>query len=323
MDCRFRSNISAFIQPLGRKLVLIRLQEGEDPTKVDLRGWKVALHGIALDDRGRAVVNEIRSRSKHSFEITYSPDDLEVTFDNARLAVDDFAAELSARSSTPIVLEATTLGFVEILLCCRALKTAGIQEIDIIYVEPGEYKRPRSNLLLHRRDFELSSSVPGYRAIPGNAILLGDRKPQKGVFFLGFEDARLLRAFEDLQMINSERTAIVFGVPAFRAGWESDSLANNISVISEKKVLGGMHFCGAENPAAVVELLSDIYAGLSADERLFLAPIGTKPHGVGAALFLTEHTNVGVIYDHPHRKSGRSSDFGNWHVYSINAIGSQ
>ena len=159
--------------------------------------------------------------------------------------------------------------------------------------------------------------VSGYLAIPGSAILLGDHFSHKGVFLLGYEEARLRRAFEDLQMINPSKTTIVFGVPAFKPGWEMDSIANNITVIQEQNIRGGIHFCGAENPAAVFELLTEIYKGLDNTERLFIAPIGTKPHGVGTALFASQHSDIGIIYDHPQRKEGRSGELGHWHLFTV------
>jgi hypothetical protein len=220
-------------------------------------------------------------------------------------------------ASGSVILEATTLGFVEVLLCCRALLQCGVHEFDVSYVEPKGYRSPRRRHLLHRRDFELSSDVPGYAAIPGHGILLGGRFPQKGIFFLGYEESRLRRAFEDLQMIRASTSMITFGVPAFLPGWEMDSIANNIGVIREQNIRGGVYYCGAENPAAVVEILSDVYAGLAANERLFAAPIGTKPHGVGVALLVSHHRDVGIIFDHPRRTRGRSSEIAHWHLFSV------
>jgi hypothetical protein len=246
---------------------------------------------------------------------------IEVEVAGQRVSADGISDALRPMLGGSVVLEATTLGFVEILLCCRALHELGVTAFDLVYVEPERYRNPRRQHLLHRRDFELSSDVPGYRAIPGSAILLGDRAPQKGVFCLGYEEARLRRAFEDLQMIRPSRSAVVFGVPAFKPGWEMDAIANNITVIREQNIRGGVHFCGAENPAAVIEVLSEVYAGLEPGERLFVAPVGTKPHGIGVALFVASHRDVGIIYDHPRRTAGRSFNLARWHMFSVTEYG--
>ena len=298
----------------------LRLQEGERQSEIEWGYWQVALHGEPIDDRGQSALREVTSRSASIMELRYSPDTLEVTIESKPTPVDELATALSLSSADRVVLEATTLGLAEIVLCCKALRSLGHDAFDIVYVEPDEYRRPQLGRLLHRRDFELSSVVPGYRAIPGSAILLGDRRPIRSVFFVGYEDARLRRAFEELQMVRAEKASVTLGVPAFKAGWEMYAMANNISVIREYNIRGGIHFCGADNPYSVYELLCEVYQGLDSGERLVLAPIGTKPHGIGVALFAAIRDDVGIIYDHPHRTQGRSRNVGHWHLFSVDSF---
>lgn len=280
--------------------------------------YDLLLHGAAVDERGAAAIKESAARSKTSITLSYDSQRLQMIIDGCAVDSDDFGAEFAKFARGTILLETTTLGFVEILLCCRELQRIGLRSFDLLYVEPNDYRSPRRRHLLHRRDFELSGSVPGFQGIPGHSILLADRTAQKGVFFVGYEEARLRRAFEELQMIRPDKAAIAFGIPAFKAGWEMDSMANNITVIREQNCRGGVHFCGAANPLVVLELLNDIYLGLDGS-RLFIAPIGTKPHGVGVALFASKHTDVGIIYDHPRRSAGRSREIAHWHLYSVAA----
>ena len=298
--------------------MIVDLQKGAVASELDLHKWDVAFHGSVLDDRGKEAMIEVSGRSKHVYELGYNAEKFEVNVAGSVLSVDDFETQFRSLSAGSVVLEATTLGFVEILLCCKALRQIRTKRADFVYVEPNSYHNPMRNHLLRRRDFELSGEVPGYRAVPGSTYLLGNHSAQqKCVFLLGYEESRLRRAFEDLQVISPAKTNLIMGVPAFKPGWEMDLIANNIKVIREQNIRGGLHYCGAENPAAVVEILSEIYRGLQPDERLFVAPIGTKPHGVGAALFVAANPRVGVLYDHPQRSSGRSADLGNWHLYSL------
>lgn len=299
----------------------IGLQKAVLPDAIHWNSWGLAFCGEQLDARGTAAVRELTTRAARVIVLQYEPEAVELKVDGDRVNADSFSEKLHSSLQGPVVLEATTLGFVEILLCCRALRKLGITNVDILYVEPERYRNPPNRHLLHRRDFELSTEVPGYRAIPGHAILLGDRTPQLGVFFVGYEEARLRRAFEDLQMIRPSKSAVTFGVPAFKPGWEMDAMANNIDVMREQNIRGGVYYCGAENPAAVIELLADVYQGLEPSERLFVAPIGTKPHGIGVALFVTENPNVGIIYDHPRRTKDRTEQVARWHLFSVQEFG--
>jgi hypothetical protein len=293
------------------------LQEGANQSEIAWRSWQVALHGEAIDDRGTSVLNEIAGKTLSMNALRYLPDSLEVAIGSAQVPVDEFPDALDSVIAGRVLLEATTMGVAEIVLCCKALRSLGHDAFDIVYVEPRDYDPPQRSHLLHRRDFELSREVPGYRAIPGSALFLGDRKPFRSVFFLGYEEARLRNAFEELQMVSAAKASVTFGVPAFEAGWEMDAMANNISVIREQNIRGGVHFCGAENPHAVFELLSEVHHGLEVGERLVLAPIGTKPHGIGVALFAALRNDVGIIYDHPQRRKGRTNNTGHWHLFTI------
>jgi hypothetical protein len=156
----------------------------------------------------------------------------------------------------------------------------------------------------------------GYQAVPGSSFELHERKPQKCVFCVGFEGQRLEQAFEDLP-INPKKTCIIFGVPAFHPGWEMDTFANNIRTIRERGIAGGVFFCGANNPKAVFETLEAIYREKASEEQMFVGGIGTKPHGIGVALFACNRPDVGLLYDHPTRKPNRSEEYRAWHLFDV------
>ena len=96
-----------------------------------------------------------------------------------------------------------------------------------------------------------------------------------------------------------------------------DAIANNIAVVREQNIRGGVYFCGAANPAGAMDVLSQIKCSLGANERMFVAPIGTKPHGIGVRIFAATTTGVGIIYDHPNRIPQRSDSIAHWHLFSV------
>jgi hypothetical protein len=297
--------------------VRLVMQEAESGAQLSCTRWDIAVVGKTLDDRGTVATDFVAQHADAVISVQYDPEDFSLEIDKVRGAADDVEGAIRAWASKTVLIEMTTVGFVELFLLIRALSRIGGTEISFLYVEPREYAHSRRTPLLHRRDFELSAEVPGYRGIPGAAMIMSDLEKQRAVFFLGYEERRLDRALEDFQMLNPENCSVVFGVPAFQAGWEMDAFANNIRVIRERGLSGGVFFCGAENPAAAIDVLQSLKSEFQSDnkQRLVVAPIGTKPNGLGVALFAAIHADVGLLYDHPRRKSKRTEQSSNWHLY--------
>lgn len=293
------------------------MQEADCSAELEMSGCDLAIIGDCIDERGRAARDFLSQPRTLVVSLKYDEENFTFDANGDRYNADDIGVFFDQFKGNKIVLEATTLGFVEVLLSCRILKDLGFDAISLLYVEPGDYSSPHRSEVLLKRDFSLSEEVPGYKAIPGATIMLTDKSQQKGVFFLGYEARRLDRALEDFQMIQPSNCCVVFGVPAFRPGWEMDAFANNIRVLRDKRISGGIHYCGAENPAAAYDVLSQIYSELGPGEKMFVAPLGTKPNGIGAALFISSHPNVRVLYDHPKRKPGRSNKVSRWHFYEV------
>ena len=309
-----------YFLPLRQSAIMkIEMQEGNESHKLDFSDCDLAIVGTPVDDRGSAALNYISKKSSLQITMAYLPESFQFLVDDLAINAEDLESYFKRYDGKRIALDASTLGFVEIFLSCRIIRNFTLPLATILYVEPSSYRNPRRSQLLHKRDFELSDVIPGYRAIPGATIRLTDKEVQTGVFFLGYEERRIDRALEDYQMIRSDRCCVVFGVPAFTPGWEMDAFANNIRVIRDKNIRGGVHFCGAENPAATVEILEKIYKSLDRNsrERMFVAPIGTKPNGIGVALFVATHLDIGILYDHPVRKLARSLRTARWHLYNV------
>ena len=294
----------------------ISMQEANASTVLSTRTWDLAVVGAVLDERGKQATNFAASRSSRVVTANYDADLFEISIDGGQFKAEETIDFFRRENVKRVVLESTTLGFVEVFLCSRALRNLGVQFLSILYVEPGEYSTVRGERLLHRRDFELSEEVRGFKGIPSATLITTERTRQRFAFFLGFEERRLDVAVQT-QRIRPEDAVVIFGVPAFSPGWEMHSFANNIRVIRDNSLSGGVHFCGAENPLAAYETLASIYDALLPGERLIIGPLGTKPNGIGAALFAASHSEVGLLYDHPRKLPGRTSSVARWHLYDI------
>lgn len=295
----------------------LMMQEGYSDSDLHFDKWDIAFTGKIYDQRGKVACDFIKPNSTVIYSLEYKPTDFQLIVNNKNIEVDDIETSLPVFLDKNIVIESTTLNFSEILIITKALKSQGIKRLTFLYLEPGSYFRGQQNNVLHRRDFDLSKEVPGFQAIPGFSFLLTEEVSQKVVFFPGYESARLERALEDYQMIKSDKSILVFGVPAFKAGWEMNSFANNMRVIKEKKISGGIYYGAANNPLATINLLSKISMSLDQEEQMFVVPLGTKPEKIGIALFVLENNNIGILYDHPEGLQGRTNEISKWHLYEV------
>jgi hypothetical protein len=293
------------------------MQEFETKSAISSRKYNVAIAGKAVDERGEAAIDFVKNNAERFISIEYNSEDFTLAIEQDVINAENLDEYIEILNGKTIILEATTLGFAEIYLCIKSLYEKHHQEVSILYIEPLEYHNLYRSKLMQRRDFDLSAEFSGYRAIPGATIMLTDRYSQRGVFFLGFEERRLDRALEDFQMIQTNRCAVVFGVPAYKTGWEMNSFAKNIRVIRDKNIKGGVYFCGANNPLSTINLLTTIYESLDSGERMFVVPIGTKPVGIGVALFISQHSDVGLLYDHPRQQAKRSHEISKWHIFDV------
>ena len=280
--------------------------------------YDMALIGEVIDQRGVMATNHAKSISKHQKTVIYNYQTSQMLCDSISIDCDHFDSYLANYLGANILLDSTTLGIPEISIITKNYYQLGQTILSFLYLEPGGYKKPTYNPSLDKRLFDLSGKVELFKAIPGSVIMLRDDSITSAVFLVGFEGQRLDQAMEQLALLPS-RTNIIFGVPAFQPGWEMDSFANHIRIIKERNIDGDILFAGAQNPKCVYDTLHSIYKALDSkqNERLVIFPIGTKPHAIGAALFSSIKTNVGLIFDNPTLMQNRSFDFTKWYLYKV------
>lgn len=271
----------------------------------------VLFHGKAVDDRGRAAINVDSDKRACKVLVEYNHERMVILFDGLETGADNTKIVLAPLvRGKNVFLESTTLGFAELFLLVKALVDIGCQSFCIFYVEPEKYSRTKPGA----DSFHLTALNCGYRPIPGAIVDLAGDDVEAGVFFLGFEPERLERAFEEYQMISSMDIKVVFGIPAFHPGWELNSIVPHL------KCIGGcdVQYCAANDPSSAYDTLEVTRSSLGADKKMFVAPIGTKPCGIAAAIFASVNSsNVGLLFDHRIKMSKRSTGVGLCHKYAI------
>jgi hypothetical protein len=187
--------------------------------------------------------------------------------------------------------------------------------IHVVYAEPEGYQPHRSPS--SPTVFDLSLEFQGVAPLPGFARLSGpvDETRTLLVTLLGFEGSRPKRLALE---IDSVPTVIpIVGVPGFRLEYPAFTVACNRPFLEEYRAHANIRLARASCPFEAFKALSQLQEDFP-EHYMYLAPIGTKPHSLGAVWFALENpASTELLYDHPVRKPGRSHGVGVIHVYDI------
>jgi hypothetical protein len=277
----------------------------------------VLFHGEAVDERGKTAIQFEALPNLRKVLVTYDVKTMAVTVDGVSSSVEWCYQQLEPHlNGCVVLLEATTLGVAELFCVISALIKLQIKKFQVIYVEPKNYTKPKGD-----NTFSLSNNIMGYHPIPLSIVDLSSDDVEKGVFFLGFEAQRMERALDEHQRILNKDIKVVFGVPAYHAGWELHSIVPHLEILGGRKKFT-VAYCSANEPGSAFDCLEATRNSLDPDKMMFVAPIGTKPCGVAAAVFVSLYpAQVGLIYDHPQKKENRSTGVVVWHQYVITING--
>lgn len=175
----------------------------------------------------------------------------------------------------------------------------------VVYREPVDYKRsdnPTRGMI-----YDLSERIAGIAPLPGLASLRL-RAPADSVFvpLLGFEGARLAHVLESSEPI-SERVVPIVGAPGFRPEYTTQALLGGRLTLEQDGHYSRIQFSKANCPFDLFHELVKIQHHFD-NAFLRIAPVGTKPHGLGAVLFaIARPGRAEIVYDHPIRKKQRTT----------------
>jgi hypothetical protein len=223
---------------------------------------------------------------------------------------------VSKLRSTRVYLDMTGLDHSTWASLLRIMLFYGL-EVTVMYAEPFDY-RP-SALPTEGTIFDLSERIQGITPLPG-FISLSEPHLEKVCFvpMLGFEGARFAYLLESVQP-PGEKIVPVVGVPGFRIEYPFYTYLGNRLPLSESQSWRKVRFATANCPFAAFYLLRDIHTEYP-EHTLKLAPIGTKPHALGALLYAISDGKPGpveLVYDHPIRKKGRTEGTGRLFAYDV------
>ena len=226
----------------------------------------------------------------------------------------DLAIRQLLRTDCPICIDITSLPMAVWGPLVR-IAILDDRELWIVYAAPQEYqahKGPTPPEL-----FDLSLRVGDVECLPGMARLAGP-SPETSlllVIFLGFEGGR---ARHIATTIDPEPTIVpVVGAPGMHAEYATQAVECNREFLKNTDAFNNICWVDAVCPFSVRDLLEDV-AIEHGGSYMYLAPIGTKPHALGALLyFLSVPSGCEIIYDHPTPRRDGTAGIGKTYVYRV------
>jgi hypothetical protein len=191
---------------------------------------------------------------------------------------------------------------------------ASAPSVHVVYVEPAEYRRHTSPASVSL--FDLSDGYHGVLPLPGFATLSAEvYKDAVLVAFLGFEGTRARHVAATLDP--PPKVVPVIGVPGFRVEFPTVAVACNQEFLTDHSAHANVQLANATCPFEAYDLLTEVRRD-NPKSLLQIAPVGTKPHALGAVLYAIDHqTGTELIYDNPKRKPNRTQGVGTVHVYTV------
>lgn len=180
-------------------------------------------------------------------------------------------------------------------------------EMRIVYAEPLAYRLEEFSKMGVQKD--LSELVSGIEPLPGMTNLLPHRKSPLFVVLLGFEGGRFSQIVQD-QNPDDDKITPVLGVPGYRPNYPYISMWGNRYQIKDTNSWQRLQYAEANSIVDIYMLLNELSYG-NRDSDMIIAPIGTKPHAIGAILYAIKHPDkVEIVYDNPIRKVHRTEGIG-------------
>lgn len=192
-------------------------------------------------------------------------------------------------------------------------------KVVVTYVEPRDYSFSHSPT--EGDIFDLSERISGIAPIPGFATLSESGSEDDTCFvpLLGFEGTRLAYMLEEVKP-PVDKVFPVIGVPGFRPEYPFYTYQGNKQALVLTKAWKNVHYAKANCPFSAFYKLQEI-ADRYPHNLIKVAPIGTKPHALGAVLFaLANPRTVELVYDHPIRKAGRTSGTSRLLAYNVSSL---
>ena len=293
----------------------------EDVSKLRLSERSLYITGISVEERSRHTASWENTCNQVTFARLVSENAttmvLAVNGDNRQVALrsrKEIGGFLESCSFESVYLDITGLPHHVWAPILRGIRSRR-ESMYCIYVEPGDYQfsaEPTESTI-----FDLSERIQGISPLPGFASFSsGSDYDSIFVPLLGFEGTRFAYTLEAVQPKREDIFPVV-GVPGFRPEYPFYTYIGNKLKLLETRSWQNVRYAAANCPFSVYNLLREL-SEHNRSRRMIIAPIGTKPHALGAILYHLDHAqSTEILYDHPVRRKMRTSGTARVCVYDL------
>lgn len=300
-------------------------EEWEDLQSVRLTPQSLYLYATDPEDRSSVCVKAI---SPNNQDTTF----LEIGIDKQdQLYVVGTGMQLSLSSSSSIEKFIKSYSpskiYIEVTgMSCRLAAPLMKNAIDnhhdvyIVYSEPQQYLLSAFRLIGINED--LSEACGGVNPIPGFERILPYKEEPLFIALLGFEGGRLSYLLNNKQPIIDNIRPVV-GIPGYKLEYPAESFWGNRNPLSSSKCWSKVEYAEANSIVDSYLTLKRI-SEKNRNPEMVIAPIGTKPHAIGAILYAIKNfLRVEILYDNPTRNLNRVLGVGKTHVCNISKLSNE
>lgn len=221
----------------------------------------------------------------------------------------------------PLILRNIQVGFKNVLVDLSSLSHTVIMvltKILMVQVVPKSlfvsYIRPQYyHSQVEDVGFSLCEKILGVNSVPG--FTKRESKNQTLCAFIGFEGVRLKSILESTY--NVQRFVPIVAFPSGSPQWFNITMWNSMDVLQSADLNVTIYKCYSESIFEAINLLEKI---LKNDEKIVLAPLGTRPHSMASAIYASKHSNVRIIYDYVVERECRAIGIGHITIYHLSSF---
>lgn len=190
-------------------------------------------------------------------------------------------------------------------------------EVHVVYSEPkryllDEFKKEGLNQ-------DLSEACGGLIPLPSFAHIVPFRTEPIFVILLGFEGGRFWYVINQ-KSLSYDKIKPIVGVPGYCIDYPYETYWGNRHPLQQTKAWERVEFAEANSIVDSYMTLKRI-SYEKRNPNMVVAPIGTKPHAIGAILYAIKNSErVELLYDNPKRSLHRTEGVGKILVCNVTKL---